>query len=340
MPDRRLPKLEQIVHVGVPEEALCFFGRWWQLETYLREVVYVEMRARYGTQYLEHLDSKSVRRAERDQINDYMPSADAGDLLTYLDVGDLLELIDSDFELFEPSLLPERRWAAAAQLLGDLRNRVAHCRRPHKDDLARLEQLLRDLERGAWRFYSSYLDTDFSHVDDPLIRAWVEGQHEDAVRLLEHAAAQYDVRLQISFSRRPWADETSGAVSGNAGYLWHARWLLAGKELQAPELWERVAGYGSGLAELPVHLILSYPNSLRVTFASVDDADLIADAVGHIFDIVLEEARPLSWDPDVDIEAEESKWRGEAADLPRRVQVDTPLANLDPFTPVQIFAAG
>ena len=42
--------------------------------------------------------------AERDQINAYMASADADDVLAYLDVFGLFSLIDKHWELFEPSL--------------------------------------------------------------------------------------------------------------------------------------------------------------------------------------------------------------------------------------------
>jgi hypothetical protein len=100
-----------------------------------------------------------------------MASADAGELITYADLSDLFGLIEDRWELFERLLPPLRRWQGRSDELQELRNRNAHCRRPHQDDLARLEQNLRDLEDGAWRFYASYLETRTPYKSrDPVAR--------------------------------------------------------------------------------------------------------------------------------------------------------------------------
>jgi hypothetical protein len=39
-----LARLERLVRNGVPADALAFYGRWWQFETWLRDAVYVELR--------------------------------------------------------------------------------------------------------------------------------------------------------------------------------------------------------------------------------------------------------------------------------------------------------
>ena len=38
---------------GVPEGALLFFARWWRLESYLRDLVYTELRAHDGLGYAD-----------------------------------------------------------------------------------------------------------------------------------------------------------------------------------------------------------------------------------------------------------------------------------------------
>jgi hypothetical protein len=66
---------------GVPPSALAVYGRWWQLETYLREVTYTELRAAFGTSWAKDAGEAAPTRAERDQINAYMASADADEPL-------------------------------------------------------------------------------------------------------------------------------------------------------------------------------------------------------------------------------------------------------------------
>jgi hypothetical protein len=81
-----VPNLPRILSSGVPPQALAFYGRWWQLETWLREMVYVELRSRYGLRWTDYLQGRVPKRAASDEDNAYMASADAGELITYADV--------------------------------------------------------------------------------------------------------------------------------------------------------------------------------------------------------------------------------------------------------------
>lgn len=328
-------ELETLMSNGVPEEALRFFGRWWQFETYLREVVYVELRARYGESYVSELGQNAADGVQRDQVNAYMASADSSDPLAYLDAGALMALIEKHWNLFEETLLPIDRWKADSKLLRTLRNRVSHCRRPHGDDLGRLLQLLRDLEHGARRFYGSYTsDTEPVPSSDPLSKAWVKARHRDADRILEHAERQYDTRFHLTLSRRPWAPSAPGRVSGKPGYLWHATWILGGREIRPTELWKRIAERPE-LGGRIVHLLLSSPFSAVATFASVDDAGETADAIGAIFDAVIETSHRMSGPG----EPEGPAWGEAAGQLPRKVQTYGALSLFDPYAPPTIFAA-
>jgi hypothetical protein len=333
--------LERIVKSGVPADAVQFFGRWWELETYLRELVYVEFRALFGIGYKQKLGPRPAQRAEKDRDNAYMASADAGDLLAYCDAGELLDLIAAEWDLFEPCLLPRNRWEVAAELMRELRNRITHCRRPHGDDLPRLEQLLRDLDHGAKRFYASYnAFREMLPAKDPVVKAWVDGKHSDARRLLAHARSNYDTNFDLAVSRRPWTTarvDPKGSVSGEPGFLWHARWSMGGRDTTPSALWSRLASKPS-LVDLIVHVIPSWPGQYLVTFAAVDDPRAIADAIGNVFDALLTESHPSHSGMD-EIEEESQRWRDQADQLPRKVQVDTPLALYDETHPFPIFSA-
>ena len=316
----------------MPTAALAFYGRWWQLENWLREVAYVELRAHYGVSWAEHLHGKAQGRLALDQQNAYMASADAEELLAYADVGALFELIEDKWEFFSPLLPPLQRWRGRADELRELRNRNAHCRRPHADDVARLEQALRDLERGAWLFYSSYVDAEFVHASrDPVGRAWICGRHPTAQRLLGngHAERKYETRFWLGRTVRPWADAPDPKhIAGAPGVLWHARWSVAGHELNVADLWRQIQRHDKASRYL-IHLLFDL-GCVVATFAAVDDPQDVADAIGESFDAVLESTHPFR-------HAQAEEWaqrsfRGAGA-LPRQVQVQGPLTTVDPYQP-------
>jgi len=340
--DDAFVRLDRLVRNGVPADALAFYGRWWQLETWLREAVYLELRTRFGREWEQHLGARAPGLAERDEMNAYMASADAGDVLAYLDVFDLFSLIDEHWTLFEPSLLPYPRWLGLVDELRPLRNRIAHCRRPHPDDVDRIEQALRDLERGASRFYGAYVRTSGpgQYARDPVVRGWVAGEHPDAERLLGHAERQYEVRFRLACSVRPWGELAAGeTLSGTPGALWHARWSIGRGEVEPAKLWAALASYRDA-RELLVHVLLLSPWEVEVTFASADDATAVADGIGNCFDALLVHGRRASGAPDFG-ETDEAyeRWRREGERLPGRVRVGELLSEFDPDAPYTIFAA-
>lgn len=324
--------VDRSISSGVPADAIACFSRWWQLETWLRDLLYVELRSRYGHSWTDHLQGRAPGRAEGDAKNRYMASPDAGELLTYADVGDLFSLIDANWALFEPVLPPQRRWHGTADELRELRNRNAHCRRPHRDDLSRLEQVLRNLEAGAQLFYGSYARThQVAESDDPLSQAWVVGQHPTAERLLGHARDQYDTQFRLEYSVRPWAERPEpDRVSGHEGVLIHASWVIAGRDLNAAKLWAEVARQ-TRASDLMVHLLVD-TGHVTATFAAIDDPERIADAIGATFDLILTESH-ATHAVDLDIEGWERFWYAGTERLPLRLQVKTALTLVDPYEP-------
>lgn len=331
MASPEVPSLSQILNADVPPAALAFYGRWWQLETWLREVAYVELRAKFGLGWTEHLTGRAPRRAEHAKTSQYMASADDGELLAYADVTDLFGLIEAQWELFACYLPPLQRWQGTSDELRELRNRNAHCRRPHRDDLKRIEQTLRDLEPGARRFYASHGDTSYPEGKrDPLVRDWLLGRHPTAARLLKHAERQYGVRFRLSYSVRPWARRPDPrSVSANQGVLWHATFLTGALDVPVAELWREISRETVRRDAL-VHLLVD-AGHITATFAAVDDAALIADEIGQIFDEILVTSHGQFWTGD-DLDEAMAKWLKGADELPKRVQVMTPLALMEPAT--------
>jgi hypothetical protein len=176
-------------------------------------------------------------------------------------------------------------------------------RRPHADDLGRLEQVLRDLEGGTFKALSTYNDRrvpDADSYSDAETRGWVRGEHEDARRLVAHADRQYETRVRLSTSARAWAERFPASIAGAPGHLWHVEFFKRGRGIDVPALWRDVEG--SDIGRLLVHMEAHGGHHVGFSFCAVDDDTEIANAIGSAFDYVLtnltygiEEDYDLAW---------------------------------------------
>jgi hypothetical protein len=317
----------------LPAEALALFARWWQLETWLRQLTYVELRALRGIAWGDGARAAMARQSQDAQYT-HMSAADADNPLAYLDFSQLCTLIDAHWDLFEKTLLHRSVWVGRQEELARIRHRIGHMRHPATDDLQRLEQTLRDLERGAFIALASYNDTEVPQVGtDAVSQGWLKKKHAVAKRLTNHAERQYDTRLILTTSRRPWASQPS-EVRGAPGVFWHANFVMRGRPIDARELW--YDSYIRHFRDLLVHLVATSPWQIGFTFAAVDDDQEIADAIGDAFDAVLMLSRP------VEVSARAlALWEKRAATTDHRVIHGTGWNHVDETTlPITIFGAG
>jgi hypothetical protein len=80
-----LSRLTDAVRWGVPLPAIELYSRWWQLETWLRQLVYVELRAKEGINWESLVPSIKQNRSARDARAPYMGTSDQDNPFAYLD---------------------------------------------------------------------------------------------------------------------------------------------------------------------------------------------------------------------------------------------------------------
>jgi hypothetical protein len=303
---------------GMPPLASALYGRWWQLESWLRSLIYVELRAKIGSDWVTALPEVSERRQRGETELRYMVTPDAQNLLAYTDASKLFEMTLEHWEVFENTLLSKNVWVGRVEELLAIRNRIGHCRRPHTDDISRLEQTLRDLNGGAFTAISTFNNQWRVNKDwmDAVTQGWVRDQHEDAARLIKHAERQYETFFELKYSRRPWAkrSDQQTTISGIPGYIWHAFWhFRGGRPFELDRFWRDLEHYRD-----PILLVCAdHPSSISVSFSAMENPKIVADVIGTCFDSAL-------YNLGFGIAGDVSAWRKRYYDIDPRVLVWSP----------------
>lgn len=168
---------------AVPSSAQRLYRMCWQLESWLRLFLYVELRA-------ERIDwerpiEKSVNGWPPNSLkNDkrlHHMSTPHQDAISYLTLTELWKVISTpqNWPLFERYFPPRELTAGKFEEVKAIRNRVAHFRDPHPTDISRLELFLRDMDPGVRRFCSRYaVPKQSRNPDDGLVFASLKSNWE------------------------------------------------------------------------------------------------------------------------------------------------------------------
>jgi len=194
---------------AIPEldrERLVTYARLWQLETWLRYMVYVELQAKYGTDWHNHVQGNEGSSKKNDKDLTHMPSPEETKL-SFISFSLLCKTIENEWAQFGPYLPPQTIWKAKIEEVSQVRNRIAHFRRGHKDDLQRVLQLLRDLDAGFYHFCTSINSSLFSlsqDTNDPIIQSSASlNPYVKRGPEVHHLADRLEIKLEIV--PRPWS---------------------------------------------------------------------------------------------------------------------------------------
>ena len=334
LPSQTDHALEATVGHWLPPESLALYARWWQLETWLRQLAYVELRARDGRQWDQAVRAASGRQSQDAQFR-HMTSTDTENPLAYLDYSQLQDLIERNWAQFAPALIRQPSWTARQEELARIRHRIGHVRRPHDDDLNRIEQTLRDLEQGAFVACASYnkqIIPSADEHDDAVTTGWLRQRHP-AAKLIEHADSRYDTNVVLRVSRRPWA-RWPDSLANASGILWHVGFFMRNRSVDVSDFWH--ASSFVVARSLVLHLVADDPSHVSLTFAAADDDQAIADAIGEALETFLSVSRHGYLDED-----EERRWRRRALRTDYRVIHATGWNIIDETTiPISSFGAG
>lgn len=312
----------------VPMQVINTYARLWQLETWLRTMLYVELRALLGDDWGKELNANSGA-LQADKALTHMPTAEMN-ALSYSQLAKLITLVDANWDCFAIYLPPKPIWTTKLQEIMQIRHRVAHFRVGHTDDLARVKQFLRDIDMGFWRFCTSYNDATpvLPQSSDPVTAHFLPLDPLPWVEFEEKRWAQIGVRdkslpvgLSVRVQRRPWASKL--LKPGEPGYLYDFYMFAQdGRNYEMKRLLDRTQPLHKHL----VHLCLdSNVASIRFTLPSVLGTNAIIAIVEAIHEAAINAVR-RGWDA-----LDPESMNALAAAWPEYVLgPDNPLTFLDP----------
>ncbi|WP_147446475.1 hypothetical protein [Corallococcus sp. CA047B] len=283
----------------------------WQLEAWLREMVYVELRTRDAA--WETAIKKRVKNwPPRSQTNDkayWHMSTRHQSAVSYLTTGELFDIIcdDENWNLFEDYFPKKALFLAKIDEIKQIRNRVAHFRAPHDNDLDRVRLLLKDIDTGIWKFCTSYneqlgsLPKGFS---DPATRYFAKTHPVRAVVEMnviadsghgEHWLYARDrlnpsLGVFLRYSVRNWATLTPPSIMGHAGVIYRVSFmaLRAGDGSLAHE---HVLQETQSVHKNCTHIALSGPRSMEVSVPAIVGEDTVTKTIERFVEVCSKYAR-------------------------------------------------
>jgi hypothetical protein len=220
------------------------------------------------------------------------------DPLWYLSFDSLLQIVFDRklWPLFQNYLTTKTLLRAKFDEIRPIRNRIAHSRLLHKDDLGRINGILRDLDHGIWKFCTSYnaergfiahsrKDTVYQRFADRERVGYVEVEPGKWVLLGNTVGA--DLHIMMHYSIRPSSRRrVASRVSGIKGAIYDFTFSLT---REAGHLdYPRILAATKSIHDRVLHIFIdSFQKQLRVTFPALLDANMLIAAIDEFYDVCL-----------------------------------------------------
>lgn len=305
---------------NLPPDMIFLYARFWQLESWLRQMVYIELRSlkKDWESFLLHQRNKD-QKAKDKRLTHMLTSHE--NPLSYLTFGELWEIILqkdlwSCFSVYFP---PKDILEVKLKEVSQIRHRVAHFRIPHRDDLSRIEQFLRDVDQGFWKFCTSYNNTFFTR--------------QDKLTFTELLSSK--LSLTIERSIRPWVDTSKlKRILGNpnvseSGVIYNVVIVARDQRIMR---YKEILQNTKDLHKHCIHIILDdLCDHLRLTFPSILSLRIICNTIEEFLKVICSAV----WGA----KAKEMEGKRVAAEWPEYVlSSSNPLSFLDPDMPCSFFS--
>jgi hypothetical protein len=225
------------------------------------------------------------------------------DPLSYAQLSELRRIITENRHIFDPFLPPEKIWDARMDEIAQVRHRVAHFRKENEYDLDRVVHLLRDLDKGFWKFCTSYNDRHpvLPQTDDPVVahflaldlRPWVEIEKGKWAQVGSIPHDEW-FGVTVDTTAQPWG-KWAKPVAGRQGIFYDVTIFLRGSRRRHFDytLWlENTRRLHKHIA----HICLgAHADEIRITIAAVVGEKPAVETLDQMIDMARSCAYPGEW---------------------------------------------
>jgi hypothetical protein len=280
----------------VSPQSVIGYARLFQMENWLRELVYLETKAHFGKDWWNECQTALARSKapgipaekslSRDKRHPHMATPE-NDPLWFLSFESLLKIIFDEklWPLFDCYLTTKELLQQKFSEISSIRNRSAHNRPLHADDLDRIRRLLRDLDKGFWRFCSSFGDIRPFIAELRADRVYQNFKHRMCVDFVEVAPNQWaqvgnttgsSQNVMVMYSCRPSA--MNAGVFPVRGGLYHFHFSLTPHNRRTLD-YRKILEFSKPYHQIVAYIILdSHQGSLEVSIPALHPAQEVIEA--------------------------------------------------------------
>jgi Swt1-like HEPN len=283
----------------MPADAPMTYIYLWQLETWLRQMIYVEFKSELGADWSNIFQQEKAEKSQQgDTVMTHMPGPER-QLLSFSSLSDLRKIIEARWDpLFKNYFPPQQIWSAKLSEVEQVRHRIAHFRYGNAADAARVANFLRDIDSGLWRFCTSYNATSpiLPSECDPISLAVADRvggtpytSLPDGRWVMVTPPRIRDVMTaDIEINIRPWAARTGSPFCGKEGYVYSLTFIAFRGSFDYMPILARAARYEDEI----LHILLdSAEASIRFTLPAVAGQERLKRVIDDLFEVALRNAR-------------------------------------------------
>jgi hypothetical protein len=292
--------IEDLDFSPVPSEAENIFRMCWQFENWLRQMVYIRLKAN-RIDWIEPIKKAAnqwpPRAKESDKKQPYMPTAHEAEL-SYLTFGELWNVVESEWKLFEPYFPQKAVCSVRISEFKTIRNRIAHFRRPNEHDETRVKLFMSEMEAGLRKLCHEYT-----------VQCRPKNMNEDPV--VQNLKSDWDVigqGIECLLASHEWLYDSDNRMNPriNVGLDFH---FFEGASLETgTDVIYRVGVHGTkkdidiprlfkstkSLHESLLHFIVDSKFSIYFTIPAVLGGEKCFELVSEIFNIALNSRGSIS----------------------------------------------
>lgn len=282
----------------LPQQTLATYAWLWRFEYWLKQMVYLEFKTAYGESWNNFLKPTKFNLST-DDVKQFMSSPPL-EPVSHASISDLSAIISQHWTLFAPYFPRKNKWDTALEDIIAIHNEVVSFRAGHPDNLSRIKHHLKELDRGFFKFCSSYNVWSDLQTDDPLMEvaksfASINSPYppnESHWRYGDITIRKERVEVDINVQNRLWQNRPASESSEGTNCVYGAFFVASGIwAFDAKQFLEN--SYPLHSQVIHINFKDPYPKLIQITIPAAISKETIVDLLLKFLLVASESVTPF-----------------------------------------------